>query len=560
MSTEHGGDAGTRDARATRAQALPTRRSLHARPEPADHRADGRPVNGDTRSANESTSAPLTRRQLRELALAQEREMERLHARAEHKNAPSSSGEATADRPTAERASARPFAPERAQQAERSPEVAKPAAPARPPVQAPVVPERPAPVERPAAAARPAAAERPAPTERPAATERPALPERAVPRPAPTARVAWTPTGPATSTSSPTGAVPAVPSPEPADVPVPQRSRSAEAAAARAAAVPPPSHGAVRSSAADAWAARRQQAPVVAPPASTGAIRSVDETGQITPARPVRMPTDQIPAIAPDDAPSRPQPEGPPQRVGVREGAARAMSEAQPRVYPAGATPPNPAVPEGQRTPLASAPWPQSAPGGPGAAGVAAPGVAGAAAGTAAAAGAFGAAHAPAPTAPAAPSGWRPDTAPAQPVAPQQPAQPAQPVSWNASGQAQWPAMNQQAPSAPSEQPTQLHAAVPSDADEPEVPFAPAWPSLGLAAQPAASPGAVRDVPEDDGLDEDEAEESWLTYTPLQYLILVVVGLVLGAIVWQLMSASGETADALSASVAIIDLVRPPGV
>ena len=92
------------------------------------------------------------------------------------------------------------------------------------------------------------------------------------------------------------------------------------------------------------------------------------------------------------------------------------------------------------------------------------------------------------------------------------------------------------------------------------MPFAPAWPSLGLAAQPAAAPGAVRDVPEDDGLDEDDAEESWLTYTPLQYLILVVVGLVLGAIVWQLMSASGETADALSASVAIIDLVRPPGV
>ncbi|GHG50429.1 hypothetical protein GCM10011331_13080 [Flavimobilis marinus] len=462
MSTEHGGDAGTRDARATRTQALPTRRSLHARPEPADHRADGSPVNGDTRTATESNAAPLTRRQLRELALAQEREMERLHARAQHGNAPSSAGGATPDHSTAERS---------------------------------------------------------------------ALPERAVPRPAPTARVAWTPTGPATSTSSPTGAVPAVPSPEPAGVPAPPRSRSAEAAAARAAAVPPPSHGVVRSSAADAWAARRQQAPVVAPPASTGAIRSVDATGQITAARPVRMPTDQIPAIAPDDAQSRPQaePQGPPQRVGVREGAARAMSEAQPRVYPGGATPPNPAVPEGQRTPLASAPWPQSAPG---------------------AAGALGA--------PAAPSGWRPDTAPAQPVAPQQPAQPAQPVSWNAGGQAQWPAINPQAPSAPSEQPTELHAAVQGDADEPDVPFAPAWPRLGLAAQPAAT-SPVRDVPEDDGTDEDDAEESWLTYTPLQYLILVVVGLVLGAIVWQLMSASGETADALSASVAIIDLVRPPG-
>ncbi len=282
--------------------------------------------------------------------------------------------------------------------------------------------------------------------------------------------------------------------------------------------------------------------PAVQPPAATGAIRALDQTGQLTPVRRVSMTSNQgqgqgqgqgqasVPRMVPSPAqPIQSAPGGDFSRVGVRESLAQVQAEATPRVYPGSGVTPKPAVPTGQRTALSSNPatenvWAQVSQGAP--------------------------RQAPAAVAPVSPTA--PANAPASAAA----------TSWSASG---WqPVAPAQAaastPSAVTSRSASAPAAAAPVASASGVasaegaqdygPGVPAWgavsgaepnagaPNFGPApvAPPQADP---RNFDADD--DFDDESDSWLKYTPLQFLVLIVLGLVLGGLVWQLLNATGSS-------------------
>ena len=58
--------------------------------------------------------------------------------------------------------------------------------------------------------------------------------------------------------------------------------------------------------------------------------------------------------------------------------------------------------------------------------------------------------------------------------------------------------------------------------------------------------------------EEPVTNDSWLGYTPFHYVILVVIGLVLGFVCWQLLSATSDSAaKAAPAGVAVVQGASP---
>ncbi len=95
----------------------------------------------------------------------------------------------------------------------------------------------------------------------------------------------------------------------------------------------------------------------------------------------------------------------------------------------------------------------------------------------------------------------------------------------------------------------------------------PSWDAVlgGGGEQPVADASPFSPVvgPEQPGeeIDEEPAtNDSWLGYTPFHYVILVVIGLVLGFVCWQLLSATSDSAaQAAQALVAVVQGVSPGG-
>ena len=496
-------------------------------------------------SENDRAGAPLTRRQMRERAASQETAQDAGPTNAgQQQVAPLSRRamrEHSLDQDARESVAQRPAAavqrPAQGGQAAAAPAPQRPAGPAAPaqrpaagrPQQAPQPTQAPQarPSVMPAAGApAPGAPVRP-PVQRPAAAEAPA--PRGV-------------RAPVQQRQAPVAA------PQPQQQrPLPQRpveppSRSAQAAA--------------RTQAERAAAqARPQQAPVVAPPPVTGAVRRIDGTGRLTPA--VAVSSGGVPVVEPDPRAAS----GQPSRVGVRDAVAKAQQNTAPRVYPAGTTPypaePNQpsrlssqtARPAGRATP---APYGSVAP-----------------------AAQVPARQAPVQQAPAqarAQQGWAPAAAgqpaagagqqaapgpqfapvqaatPGHQPAPAQPAAPAQPSAVGYSAAAPLPASFQ--PAAGSD-------------DEPGVP---SWDAVlgGGSSQPVAdaSPFSPVAAPEQPGEEIDEepvTNDSWLGYTPFHYVILVVIGLVLGFVCWQLLSATSDSAAKAAPAMAAVVQGASPG-
>ena len=275
-------------------------------------------------------------------------------------------------------------------------------------------------------------------------------------------------------------------------------------------------------SAAPSRVAASRPVPVVQPPAVTGAIRALDETGQLTPVRPVSaarsepaISTDRIPGVEPEQnaKPAAPvrvaraeaaapvastaspaaEDETPGfSRVGVRESIAQVQAQSEPRVYPhAGATPGS-ATPLGQRTPLSTMP--------------------GAAAATAAT--------------------WAPVSASTAPVTPAATA----PI----------------APAAQAEVATQEVRAQERADEASDEAVIPQWGTVLGADDPAQEQQGFGFAPvpvaREQDYDDDDDSENWLRYTPLQYLVLIVLGLILGGLVWQLLNSTSQSGSDESAS------------
>ncbi len=93
----------------------------------------------------------------------------------------------------------------------------------------------------------------------------------------------------------------------------------------------------------------------------------------------------------------------------------------------------------------------------------------------------------------------------------------------------------------------------------------PSWDAVlgGGGEQPVAdaSPFSPVAAPEQPGEEIDEepvSSDSWLGYTPFHYVILVVIGLVLGFVCWQLLSATSDSgAEAARAVVAVVQGPSP---
>jgi len=406
---------------------------------------------------------------------------------------------------------------------------------------------RPAPAPRPSAAPAPQGPGRPAapatPAQRPAATRpqqgTPARPQQATH--APVGRPGAVPPGgaqtppslqrPAAATAPPQQGVRAPLEPRQTPTRAPQQqSRLPQRP------VEPPSRTAQTAARAQAdraaAQARQSQAPVVAPPPVTGAVRRIDESGRLTPA--VAVSSDGVPAVEPDPRLASAQPN----RVGVRDAVAKAQENTAPRVYPAGTTPypaePNqpsrlnsqPARPSAPRTPVPHGSAPH---------GSAAPTV-----------------QAPHQQAPA--QGWSPMAAGQAPAGAGQGA----------------PLGQQPAPARPSEsvqpQPTAPAPRSFAPAAEPQAETGvPSWDAvLGGGAEPPVadaspfSPVASPEQPVEETADEPVSSDSWLGYTPFHYVILVVIGLVLGFVCWQLLSATSDSgAEAAQAVVAVVQGPSP---
>ena len=93
----------------------------------------------------------------------------------------------------------------------------------------------------------------------------------------------------------------------------------------------------------------------------------------------------------------------------------------------------------------------------------------------------------------------------------------------------------------------------------------PSWDAVlgGGSSQPVAeaspfSPVASPEQPVEEAAEEPVSSDSWLGYTPFHYVILVVIGLVLGFVCWQLLSATSDSgAEAARAVVAVVQGASP---
>lgn len=528
-----------------------------------------------TPEQSSSTAAPLTRRQLREIAEQRERAQADAEARAR------TSAPAQPAAPVARPHVAQPPAgqPPAAQPHVARPSAAQPPAVRQPARQAPADFEVPSLVEdRPAASpatrgggVRPgegtqAAAARAATLARPAAA--PGQPD-------------YTPLAHVRATASQQ---------------LPQRAPTPPSAAAVRGAPQHPGVAPARRSARPAAEAPvapiARPAPAVAPPATTGAVRTVDETGRLTPVLPLgadgRVPTA---AAAEPQRPGSPQPGASASRMGVRDAVAQARGTSAAPVNPSGGVTPAAAPPVGQqRASLASAPSAQSAwgpvddgpvafvPGGPGVpvspyGGGAAPqgGQQGfvpgqsarrgaqAQAGQALAGQAQGA-PAPVPSAQAPSSQELSSQAPSPQALPSQglPSQTWPPASGTpAAAPGTWPGVAAPAAGQPAEALPSFDDVLGSDADA--GPLVPAWGSVlgeGTAEHgtaPAAQAAEPTPTAERTTSDDAVFGLSWP-----QIIILVVIGLLLGVVVWLLVE-SGGTSSAGAAAVAEVTGRVVPG-
>lgn len=485
-----------------------------------------------------SAGAPLTRRQMREIA---EREERQRAAQAEAQERASRTQAQAPDGPTPARQPAAPqgaapshHVPGRGAHGAGSPPMrqrAQQAAPQRPAPQAPAAQRS---VPRPAAGPAPAA-QRQAPVPAPAQPQGRATAQH-----------------PARPGSHPGGGhVPSITDARPAPGPVPtgasqpqhgaslpqrapaQVGRPADAGAARRAAMQVPDVEP---------APRSRPAPTVVPPAVTGAVRTVDHTGRITPV----VPVDQAGRPAAYSAPPRgAQPAAQaPARMGVRDAVAQASVGAPSPVNPSGGVTPQSAAPvQQQRTSLASAPSAPSAWGPIEDRAHSAPG-----------------AYAPfAPTAAAQPGAFT-----SQPPHVGTHATTGQPMPWGPVTGAGTPAAAPQA--APSFAPAvggpnaAVAAGGPSGpvggpgALGEDAPIVPAWGQV-LGAPTVDEP--------DDALDDAPANEqdAVLGLSWPQIIILVAVGLLLGVLVWLLLESRTPDGSAqASADVATVTVdARAPG-
>ncbi len=284
---------------------------------------------------------------------------------------------------------------------------------------------------------------------------------------------------------------------------------------------------------------RSRPAPTVVPPAVTGAVRTVDHTGRITPV----VPVDQTGRPAAYSAPPRDtQPAAQaPARMGVRDAVAQASVGTPSPVNPSGGVTPQSAAPaQQQRTSLASAPSAPSAWGPVEDRAHAAPG-----------------ARAPfAPTASAQPGVFT-----SQPPHAGTHATTGQPMPWGPVTGAGTPAAAPQA--APSFAPS---------AGGPDSAGAPGAPAEGPAAPGEDAPivpawGQVLGAPTfdepDDARDDAPAHEqdAVLGLSWPQIIILVAVGLLLGVLVWLLLeSRTPDSSVQASADVVTVTVdARAPG-
>lgn len=453
-------------------------------------------------SENDRAGAPLTRRQLRERAMNQEA------ARSQAQPA-AAAGPSNVPTPSSRREMRQHDLDHevRASAAQPRPAAGQPA-PARRPQNTQAAP-RP---QRPQAQAAQSGAPDAAPGRPVAAPQQPGVRPSAAPgqayQPSPQRSsqqpVARQPTRQQPGGQQPGGqqSAPRQPSPRPVTAPPPQQRPSAQALPQRF--VEPPSRAAQSMARAQELRAasegRSVQPPVVAPPAVTGAVRRIDETGRLTPA--VSVAADAIPVVEPEPRAPAAQPDAGPNRIGVRDAVAKARASTAPRVYPAGVTP-FPAEPN-QPSRLGMQP------GGSVRARIPAP---------------HQEAHPSAAGAPAAQGSPPPD-----------PAVPA----WS-------------------------HTAAEVAAPQAESASVPSWDSV-LGARPADLPGSEGGVfadAEPIGSAEElpaapASDDSWLGYTPFHYVILVVIGLVLGFVCWQLLSASSDGgAQAAQAVFAVVQGAAP---
>lgn len=317
---------------------------------------------------------------------------------------------------------------------------------------------------------------------------------------------------------------------------------------------------------------RSRPAPTVVPPAVTGAMRTVDHTGRITPVVPVDQTgrTGAVPAAHPGASRTMP-PAGvqraasasapAPARMGVRDAVAQASAGSQSPVNPSGGVTPQSAAPvQTQRASLASAPsapsawapFDEAARPAAGARGPFAP-TASAQPGTFTGAAPQGGAS-DAGTAAGRVTPWGPVTGAGTPA----PSAAQQSLSAGAPAQvgglAQAGAPGQAGGFAPAGAPSFAPgSAGPAGEDAPLVP---AWGQV-LGDQPAegVEPVLEEDVPVHE-------QDAVLGLSWPQIIILVAVGLLLGVLVWLLLEArTPDTAADASADVATVTVdARAPRV
>lgn len=439
-----------------------------------------------------SAGAPLTRRQMREAAEREERQraaQAEAQERASRTQAQAPDGPARAQQPAAPRPAAGPA----------------PAAQRQAPVAAPAQPQGRATAQHPAR-----------PGSYPGAGRVPSMTDaRPTPGPAPTG-----------ASQPQTGA------------PLPQRApaqggRPADVGAVRRAAMQVPDVEP---------APRSRPAPTVVPPAVTGAIRTVDDTGRITPV----VPVDQAGRPAAHSVPPRgAQPAAQaPARMGVRDAVAQASVRTPSPVNPSGGVTPQSAAPvQQQRTSLASAPSAPSAWGPIEDRAHSAPDAYAPFAPTAAAQpGAFTSQppHAGTHATTGQPMPWGPVTGAGTPAAAPQAAPSFAPAAGGpgAAVAAGGPGTPVGGPGAPGE----------------DAPIVPVWGQV-LGEPTFDEPGdATGDAPANE-------QDAVLALSWPQIIILVAVGLLLGVLVWLLLeSRTPDSSAQASADVATVTVdARAPG-
>lgn len=328
----------------------------------------------------------------------------------------------------------------------------------------------------------------------------------------PTADAAATPQRPQPSYLSTSALGAAAPPPAPAAAPAPAAQAPAPA--------PPLSRKQLRERAAALRAEQKSQAaesaqasqvaPAVQPPSVTGAVRALDETGQLTPVRPIASTGIHVPDVEPAE----------PTRVPVRDSIARVESDGPARTSAQGRVP-QPAAPARQQNPFSSptsrtgASAPSVSPVSPVAAG------------------------APAATGPGAPSG--PAWLPVNPAGTGTPVGQGPAVASPPARSAGW------APTGAADD----TVAVPPVDEEFEPPV-PQWGAVLPVDPPRRTPaGSPLAGGPDEAHDEDDEPSGWFGYTPLQYLLWVVIGLVLGVVIWQLIDRADDSPQGTGALTSV---------